>query len=76
MFDFLRKRAREANKGQFQSDFYSSNHTEGYNPTPCLWQKHHYFRGKKCTVQITTNNVSFVVETGSVRSVKRGQKCL
>lgn len=76
MFDFLRKRARDVNKGQFQCDFYSFNHTEGYSLTPCPWQRHHYFRGKKCTVQVTLKNVSFVVKTGSVRSVKNGQKCL
>lgn len=45
MFDFLRERARELNKRQFLSDFYSSNHAEDYSPTPPLWQRHpHYFR--------------------------------
>lgn len=76
MFDFLRERAREVNKGRFLSDFYSSNHTEDYNPTLSLWQRHHYFRGKKCTVQVTLENVSSGVESGSVRSVRHGQKWL
>jgi len=32
---------------QSLSDFYSSKHAEGYNPTPLLWQRHPQYSGEK-----------------------------
>lgn len=68
MFDFSRERAREVNKSEFMSDFYSSY----------LIQPHSSDKGiliKKTSVWITLKNSYSGVEPGPLRSAKHGHKC-